>query len=271
MAVLAAAHVAPLRHRAEDRAAVAFRFRQLDTPSARKMREALALLTRSAPELEVDGEMQADTALLAGRAASACSRIRRLKGEANLLIMPNLDAANIAYQIIKVHRRRAAGRPDPARRGKPGPHPDAVGHRARRRQHDGGRGGRGAGRRTRGLSGRPKCCCRAPVDVAGRGDERQHFRPHSCGKKQLARRLRCAYVAVPLSSARHGADRRHSLIREPARRSLGLRSLVGEDGMRQNALFQSGTGLGTPGTARKEDSRSPRRPAPRRPRRRDRR
>src|SRR5215831_16258940 len=46
---------------------------------------------------------------------------------------------------------------------------------------------------------------------------------------------------------------RHSLIREPARRSLGLRSLVGEDGMRQNALFQLATGLETPGTARKED------------------
>lgn len=72
-----------------------------DDPSARKMREALALVRARSPKLEVDGEMQADTAL------SETVRDRKLpgshfRGEANLLIMPNLDAANIAYQFIKV-------------------------------------------------------------------------------------------------------------------------------------------------------------------------
>ena len=76
-------------------------FGDSDDPSARKMREALGILRARAPQLEVDGEMQADTAL------SEVVRDRKLpgshfRGEANLLIMPNLDAANIAYQFIKV-------------------------------------------------------------------------------------------------------------------------------------------------------------------------
>ena len=76
-------------------------FGDSDDPSARKMREALHILRARAPELEVDGEMQADTALV------EAIRDRKLpgshfRGEANLLIMPNLDAANIAYQFIKV-------------------------------------------------------------------------------------------------------------------------------------------------------------------------
>ena len=53
------------------------------------------------PELEVDGEMNADCAL----SQTVRDRVfphSRLKGEANILIMPNLDAANIAYQVIKV-------------------------------------------------------------------------------------------------------------------------------------------------------------------------
>jgi malate dehydrogenase (oxaloacetate-decarboxylating)(NADP+) len=76
-------------------------FGDSDDPSARKMREALVILRERAPHLEVDGEMQADTALVES------IRDRKLpgshfRGEANLLIMPNLDAANIAYQFIKV-------------------------------------------------------------------------------------------------------------------------------------------------------------------------
>ncbi len=72
-----------------------------DSRSSVKMRQALALIRERAPELEVDGEMQADTAL------SDMIRERvfpnsRLKGEANVLIMPNLDAANIAFQFTKV-------------------------------------------------------------------------------------------------------------------------------------------------------------------------
>ena len=72
-----------------------------DSPSACKMREALAMLRDTDPELEVDGEMQADTALL----QVVRDRVlpgSRLKGEANILVMPNIEAANIAYQLTKV-------------------------------------------------------------------------------------------------------------------------------------------------------------------------
>jgi malate dehydrogenase (oxaloacetate-decarboxylating)(NADP+) len=71
-----------------------------DTPTSIKMRRALEILREVAPELEVDGEMHGDTAL--------SDDIRRqvfpnstLKGPANLLIMPTLDAANIAFNLIK--------------------------------------------------------------------------------------------------------------------------------------------------------------------------
>jgi malate dehydrogenase (oxaloacetate-decarboxylating)(NADP+) len=76
-------------------------FGSSETPGALKMQAALGLIREMAPDLEVDGEMAADTAL------SELIRDRvqpnsRLKGEANMLIMPNLDAANIAFQIVKV-------------------------------------------------------------------------------------------------------------------------------------------------------------------------
>ena len=69
-------------------------------PSAVKMRTALALITAQAPDLEVEGEMHGDAALSAevrGRAMPDS----RLKGEANLLIMPTLDAANISFNLLK--------------------------------------------------------------------------------------------------------------------------------------------------------------------------
>ena len=75
-------------------------FGSLDSASAIKMRQALELIRVRAPELEVDGEMHADAAL----SASIRARIlpdSRLEGEANLLIFPNLDAANIAYNLVK--------------------------------------------------------------------------------------------------------------------------------------------------------------------------
>ncbi len=70
------------------------------TASARKMRAARELLEKLAPDLECDGEMHGDSAL------SSAIRERefpgsRLKGEANLLIMPNLDAANISYNLLR--------------------------------------------------------------------------------------------------------------------------------------------------------------------------
>ena len=70
------------------------------TQSARKMRDALELIRAQAPDLEVDGEMHADAAL------SKSIRERSLPGStltgrANLLIMPTLDAANTAYNLVK--------------------------------------------------------------------------------------------------------------------------------------------------------------------------
>ena len=75
-------------------------FGSYDDASARKMQDTLALLNARAPELEVEGEMHGDAALSeAVRLASFPNS--RLKGEANLLIMPSLDAANISFNLLK--------------------------------------------------------------------------------------------------------------------------------------------------------------------------
>jgi malate dehydrogenase (oxaloacetate-decarboxylating)(NADP+) len=76
-------------------------FGSADTKSALKMREALAFIRERAPELEVDGEMQADTAL-SEMIRERVYPVSHLTGEANVLIMPNLDAANIAFQFTKI-------------------------------------------------------------------------------------------------------------------------------------------------------------------------
>ena len=70
-------------------------------PSAVKMREALALIRERAPWLEIDGEMHGDTALDAAYRARLMPN-STLSGEANLLVCPNIDAANIAYNLLKV-------------------------------------------------------------------------------------------------------------------------------------------------------------------------
>ncbi|MGH6940684.1 NADP-dependent malic enzyme [Hypericibacter sp.] len=71
-----------------------------DTPTAKLMRAALELIRERAPELEVEGEMHGDNAI------SEQIRLRlfpnsRLKGQANLLVMPTLDAANISFNLLK--------------------------------------------------------------------------------------------------------------------------------------------------------------------------
>ncbi|MBQ0960275.1 NADP-dependent malic enzyme [Ideonella sp. 4Y11] len=75
-------------------------FGSSDQPSAVKMRQTLALVREQAPWLEIDGEMHGDTALDAAYRAELMPR-STLSGEANLLVMPNIDAANISYNLLK--------------------------------------------------------------------------------------------------------------------------------------------------------------------------
>jgi malate dehydrogenase (oxaloacetate-decarboxylating)(NADP+) len=75
-------------------------FGSLDTPSARKMRAALAMIRERRPDIEVDGEMHGDSALN----ETVRNRIlpeSTLSGEANVLIFPDLSAANIAFNLIR--------------------------------------------------------------------------------------------------------------------------------------------------------------------------
>jgi malate dehydrogenase (oxaloacetate-decarboxylating)(NADP+) len=75
-------------------------FGAAQSASARKMRKALALIRAQDPDLEVDGEMHADDALFEPiRNRSVCDS--RLTGSANLLVMPNIDAANISFNLLK--------------------------------------------------------------------------------------------------------------------------------------------------------------------------
>ncbi|CAJ0701318.1 MULTISPECIES: NADP-dependent malic enzyme [Ralstonia] len=75
-------------------------FGSSEAPSAVKMRETLAILRERAPTLEVDGEMHGDAAL-DEKLRDSLVPDSTLKGEANLLVMPNIDAANIAYNLLK--------------------------------------------------------------------------------------------------------------------------------------------------------------------------
>ncbi len=75
-------------------------FGSSNSPSARKMRQALLLIRERAPHIEIDGEMHADAAL----AEAIRQRMvpgSPLTGAANLLVMPGLDAANIAFNLLK--------------------------------------------------------------------------------------------------------------------------------------------------------------------------
>ena len=76
-------------------------FGSFDSPSSIKLRKALEIIKQRAPELEIDGEMHADAALV--------ESIRRdvmpdspLKGAANLLVMPTMEAARISYNLLRV-------------------------------------------------------------------------------------------------------------------------------------------------------------------------
>ena len=75
-------------------------FGSANTESAQKMRAALALVQQKKPELEIDGEMHGDAALDAKNRAKIMPE-STLKGDANLLVLPNIDAANISYNLLK--------------------------------------------------------------------------------------------------------------------------------------------------------------------------
>ncbi len=75
-------------------------FGSSNEPSAVKMRKVLGLLRTQAPWLEVDGEMHGDVAL-DGAARNLIMPHSTLSGDANLLVMPNIDAANISYNLLK--------------------------------------------------------------------------------------------------------------------------------------------------------------------------
>jgi malate dehydrogenase (oxaloacetate-decarboxylating)(NADP+) len=75
-------------------------FGSSNQPTAIKMRRTLELLKQQAPWLEVDGEMHGDVALDAAARAALMPR-SSLQGDANLLVLPNIDAANIAYNLLK--------------------------------------------------------------------------------------------------------------------------------------------------------------------------
>jgi len=75
-------------------------FGSSDAPSATKMRQALALIRELAPDLEVDGEMHADSAV-DDAVRKSTMPFSSLTGDANLVVCPNLDSANIAYNLLK--------------------------------------------------------------------------------------------------------------------------------------------------------------------------
>ena len=71
------------------------------TDSSRKMAQARRIVEERAPELEVDGEMHADAAL-SEKIRVLAYPDSKLKGPANLLVMPNLDTGNITYNMLKM-------------------------------------------------------------------------------------------------------------------------------------------------------------------------
>ncbi|RXZ45257.1 NADP-dependent malic enzyme [Crenobacter cavernae] len=76
-------------------------FGTINSVSALKMREALAIVQQRAPDLEIDGEMQGDAAVNESLRQQTMPD-STLKGSANLLIMPNVEAANISYNLLRV-------------------------------------------------------------------------------------------------------------------------------------------------------------------------
>ena len=112
-------------------------FGSLELPSARKMQRALAHPAGARAGARGRGRDARRCRALGGDPPARCSRSSRLRGEANLLVMPTLDAANIAFNLLKT----AAGDgvtigPILLGAARAGAHPHALGDRAAPRQHD---------------------------------------------------------------------------------------------------------------------------------------
>ena len=75
-------------------------FGSVPSESAGKMRRALELIRQAAPQLEIDGEMQGDAALVESLRQQSLPD-STLKGAANLLVMPNVEAANISCNLLR--------------------------------------------------------------------------------------------------------------------------------------------------------------------------
>lgn len=76
-------------------------FGSIQNDTSRRMQDALALIQAAQPELEIDGEMQGDAALTESFRTQVLPDTT-LKGAANLLVMPNVEAANISYNLLRV-------------------------------------------------------------------------------------------------------------------------------------------------------------------------
>ena len=179
-----------------------------DSASASKMREVRRLVMERVPGLEIDGEMHGDAAL----SEAIRSRVHpdsTLKGEANLLIMPNLDAANISFNLLKITGGEGVAiRADSARRVQDRAHRHPVCDGAPARQsHGAGRGGYRQRVLIAGAEDQGGCDGRAPA-IGPAVSERlarcadapaRAAAPWRCRHPDVLRRVR------PLHPARRGA------------------------------------------------------------------
>ena len=189
-AVACAAACAPLRPRAEDRADLAFRLRLRRHAVGAEDARGSRLLRERAPDLEVDGEMQADTALSLVAARARDQPNSRLEGEANVLIFPNLDAGSTALQMTRSSPTRCrSGRFSSARQARA--RADAHRDGARHRQHDGDCSCRSAGRTRAGAS--PRCAITDATPTLG------------CARPPLRRAAQWCAMPCARSCARNAA------------------------------------------------------------------
>jgi malate dehydrogenase (oxaloacetate-decarboxylating)(NADP+) len=113
-----------LRRAAQGRLLSHSNFGTSDLPSAQKMRARWRCCATRRPWLEVDGEMHGDVAL--DGAPAWHDAHSTLHGDANLLVLPNIDAANISYNLLKTAPAAALRSVRVARAAKAGAHPDPV-------------------------------------------------------------------------------------------------------------------------------------------------